>query len=39
MGRHKSDPHGAGRYVTVTGAVVVVFVLLVIGGLALTSVL
>jgi hypothetical protein len=39
MGRHKSDPHGAGRYVVVTGAVVVAVVLLVIGGLALFSVL
>jgi len=39
MGRHKTDPHGAGRYVALTGAVLVALVLLVIGGMALSSVL
>jgi len=39
MGRHKSDPRGTNRYIAAAGAVVIAVVLLVVGGLALSSVL
>jgi len=35
VGRHKSDPHGTGRYVAVGSGIVVLIVLLVVGSLAL----
>jgi hypothetical protein len=35
VGRHKSDPHGTGRYVAVGGGIVLLVVLLIVGGLAL----
>jgi hypothetical protein len=37
VGRHKSDPHGAGRYFAVGGGIFVLVVLLVVGGLALVG--
>lgn len=35
MGRHKSDPHGTGRYVAVGGGIFLLVILIVVGGLAL----
>jgi hypothetical protein len=35
VGRHKSDPHGTGRYVAVGGTIMLLVVLLIVGGLAL----
>jgi hypothetical protein len=37
VGRHKSDPHGTGRYFAVGGGIFVLIVLLVVGGLALVG--
>jgi hypothetical protein len=35
VGRHKSDPHGTGRYFAVGSGIVALIILLVVGGLAL----
>jgi hypothetical protein len=35
VGRHKSDPHGTGRYMAVGGGIALLVILLIIGGLAL----
>jgi len=37
VGRHKSDPHGTGRYFAVGGGIFVLLLLLVVGGLALVG--
>jgi hypothetical protein len=37
VGRHKSDPHGTGRYFAVGSSVFVLLLLLVVGGLALAG--
>jgi hypothetical protein len=37
VGRHKSDPQGQGRYLTIGGGIFVLVLLLVVGGLALAG--